>query len=138
MLDDKIYKELHLIVKLWAYYWHLVDVVWIGLFTMFYLILFLHPVDKFLVIMLWFIIFISFNLFLYFYSLHYELHSIHCVKFSSLSCYNNSLVHIDVEHRLNIIAVREWDGKVKYYNSNLFEADSYLVIIQLLVLLSFL
>ena len=38
MLDDKIYKELHLIVKLWAYYWHLVDVVWIGLFTMFYLI----------------------------------------------------------------------------------------------------
>ena len=41
MLDDKIYKELHLIVKLWAYYWHLVDVVWIGLFTMFYLIPFI-------------------------------------------------------------------------------------------------
>jgi len=35
ILDDKIYKELHLYLKLWAYYWHLVDVVWISLFILF-------------------------------------------------------------------------------------------------------
>ena len=35
IVNDKIYKELHLYLKLWGYYWHLVDVVWIALFTMF-------------------------------------------------------------------------------------------------------
>ena len=45
------------------------------------------------------------------------------IRLRLVYCYNNSLVHIDVEHRLNIIAVREWDGKVKYYNSK-FNLDN--------------
>lgn len=38
MLADKSYKELHSTLKLCAYYWHLVDIVWIGLQNLFYLL----------------------------------------------------------------------------------------------------
>ena len=34
---DQMYKELHLSLKLWGWYWHLVDFVWICLFFVFYL-----------------------------------------------------------------------------------------------------
>ena len=34
---DKGYKEVHLYLKFWAYYWHLVDLIWISLFILLYL-----------------------------------------------------------------------------------------------------
>ena len=32
VITDKSYKELHSFLKVWSYYWHLVDIIWIVIF----------------------------------------------------------------------------------------------------------